>query len=114
MIRCYTYPDVVAVCGEPRFQDGELDTLLNPTLIVEVLSPSTEAYDRGRKFAHYRRLASLREYVLVAQDRILVERVTRRGDEWLLTDFRSVEDVLAIESVGVRIPLGEIYARVDL
>jgi Uma2 family endonuclease len=64
----YTYPDDVAVCGEARFEDSHMDTLLNPTVIVEVLSGSTEAYDRGEKFAHYRRLESLREYVLVAQD----------------------------------------------
>ncbi len=83
----YTYPDVVVVCGEPRFEDDELDTLLNPTVIVEVLSPSTEAADRGRKFASYRRLASLQEYVLVAQDRACVERYTRQGDEWLLTEL---------------------------
>jgi Uma2 family endonuclease len=62
----YAYPDVVVVCGEPRFEDEHLDTLLNPTVIVDVLSPSTEAYDRGEKFAQYRKLASLREYVLIA------------------------------------------------
>src|SRR5262245_46847116 len=59
----YTYPDIVAVCGEARFQDDGVDTLLNPTVIVEVLSDSTERYDRGRKFGHYRQLPSLREYV---------------------------------------------------
>jgi Uma2 family endonuclease len=62
----YTYPDIVAVCDERRFEDSEVDTLLNPNLIVEVLSPSTETYDRGKKFAHYRRLESLGEYVMVA------------------------------------------------
>src|SRR5206468_6291774 len=66
----YTYPDVVAVCGEPRFEDEQVDTLVNPAVIVEVLSPSTEAYDRGQKFAHYRKLESLTEYVLVAQNEV--------------------------------------------
>ena len=108
----YTYPDVVAVCGEPQFQDGELDTLLNPTVIVEVLSPSTEAYDRGLKFAHYRRLASLREYVLVAQDRVLVERYTRRGDEWLLTEWSRPDDILRLASIDCDVALREIYAKV--
>lgn len=75
----YTYPDVVVVCGEPEFQDREVDTLLNPTVIFEVLSESTEAYDRGVKFGHYRKIPSLREYVMVSQDRMLVERYTRRG-----------------------------------
>ncbi len=109
----YTYPDVVAVCGEPHFQDGEFDTLLNPTVIVEVLSRSTEADDRGNKFAHYRRLASLREYVLVAQDKVLVERYTRQGDEWLLTDLRSLENVLRLGSIGCDMALREVYAKVQ-
>jgi Uma2 family endonuclease len=75
----YSYPDVVVVCGERQFLDAHVDTLLNPTVLVEVLSPSTEADDRGRKFAHYQRLPSLREYVMVSQDRVLVERDTRLG-----------------------------------
>src|SRR5262249_32000266 len=77
----YTYPDVAVVGGERPFLDAEVDTLLNPNVLIEVLSPSTEAYDRGKKFAHYRRIPSLVEYVLVAQDRPLVERFTRRDDD---------------------------------
>src|SRR5579859_2266046 len=91
----YTYPDVVAVCGEARFLDDKSDTLLNPTMIVEVLSTSTESYDRGDKFWQYRHLASLREYVLVAQDKVLVERFTRQGDAWLLNEFDSLDDTLS-------------------
>jgi Uma2 family endonuclease len=109
----YTYPDVVAVCEEPHFLDGELDTLLNPTVIIEVLSPSTEAYDRGLKFAHYRRLASLREYVLVAQDRVLVERYTRQGEEWLLTEWGRPEDILRLASIDCDVALHEVYAKVQ-
>jgi Uma2 family endonuclease len=109
----YTYPDVVAVCGEARFLDAESDTLLNPTVIVEVLSTSTESYDRGGKFWHYRHLASLREYVLVAQDKVLVERFTRQGDEWLLTEFNSLDDTLRLASIGCEIRLREIYARIS-
>lgn len=108
----FAYPDVTVVCGEPRFLDKEVDTLLNPTVIVEVLSPSTEAYDRGRKFEHYRRLASLREYVLVAQDRVLVERYTRQGDNWLLTELSRLDGVLRLESIGCEIPLEAVYERV--
>jgi Uma2 family endonuclease len=110
----YTYPDVVVVCGEPRFEDDELDTLLNPTMIVEVLSPSTEADDRGHKFASYRRLTSLQEYVLVAQDRRSVERYTRQDDAWLLTDLNGPEDMLRLASIHVDIALSEIYAKVPL
>ncbi len=111
----FTYPDIVIACGEPRFLDAELDTLLNPVALVEVLSPSTEAYDRGKKFAHYRRIPSLVAYVLVAQDRPQVDRYTRRGDEWVLTGFEGLDAELALEFAGVpvRIPLREIYDRVQ-
>jgi len=110
----YTYPDVVAVCGEPRFQDDEVDTLLNPTMIVEVLSPTTETYDRGTKFLHYRRLPSMREYVLVSQDEVLVERFTRQGDDWLLTELNQIDDTLRLASIDCELPLREIYAKVRL
>jgi Uma2 family endonuclease len=110
----YTYPDVMAVCGEREYLDAEVDTLLNPTLIVEVLSSTTESYDRGRKFGHYRRLASLKEYVMVAQDEINVERYTRRGDDWVLSEFTSLDDILRLESINCEVPLREIYDRVEL
>ena len=109
----FTYPDVVAVCGEAQFLDDKVDTLLNPTMIVEVLSRSTESYDRGDKFMHYRRLESLREYVVVAQDKVLVERFTRQGDEWLLTEFRNLDETLRLASIDCAIPLREIYARIE-
>lgn len=110
--RSFSYPDVTVVCGEPRFLDAEVDTLLNPTVIVEVLSRSTESYDRGRKFGHYRTLHSLREYVLIAQEEVLVERYLRRGDEWLLTVLSDLDDVLRLESIGCEVPLRTIYERV--
>lgn len=111
----YTYPDVSIVCGEARFADAEVDTLLNPTVLIEVLSDSTEAYDRGRKFQQYQRLDSLREYVLVAQDRIGVERFARRDDGWLVTGVLTEPgDVLRLESIDCAVPLAEIYARVEL
>src|SRR5436190_10717366 len=81
----YTYPDVIVVCGEPQLLDGRNDTLLNPTLIVEVLSPSTEAYDRGRKFEHDRSLDSLQEYLLLSCERVSADLFTRQPDgRWLL------------------------------
>ncbi|MGI9183164.1 MAG: Uma2 family endonuclease [Longimicrobiaceae bacterium] len=109
----YTYPDVVALCGEPRFEDSHVDTLLNPTVIVEVLSPSTEAYDRGEKFAHYRRLETLSEYVLVAQDKMRVEHYRRDGEHWVLTEISDPEGVLSLLAVGCEIPLPEICERVE-
>ena len=108
----YTYPDVSVVCGEPRFQDREVDTLLNPTVIVEVLSPSTEAYDRGDKFRHYRRIDSLREFVLISQDRMMVERYTRQGNDWVLSDLTDPDQVLKLESIGCQIPLNRIFAKI--
>ena len=109
----YTYPDVIVVCGQPEFLDREVDTLLNPTVIFEVLSESTEAYDRGVKFGHYRRIPSLREYVLVSQDRMLVERYTRAGGELGSLGVRAARSgQLRLESIDCAIPLDRIYAKV--
>jgi Uma2 family endonuclease len=108
----YVYPDVVAFCGEGRFMDAAQDTLLNPALIVEVLSPRTEAYDRGEKFLHYRTIESLREYVLVAQDRPLVERFVRSGEFWTLSTADDLDAALELTSVECSIPLREIYENV--
>ena len=110
----YTYPDVVVACDSPRFEDAVLDTLLNPTLVVEVLSPSTEAYDRGPKFDQYRRISSLKEYVIVAQDRRWVARFTRRRDAWLLVEHAALSDVLQLSSIACRLSLAQIYERVVL
>lgn len=110
----YTYPDLVAVCGEPRFEDSNLDTLLNPVVIVEVLSESTEAYDRGEKFAHYRRLDSLREYVLVAQGKMRVEHYRREGEQWILTEISGEDGVLELPSIDCRVALRDAYEKVDV
>ena len=109
----YTYPDVVAVCDEPLFEDTSFDSLLNPTVLVEVLSPSTEAYDRGEKFAHYRQIDSLREYVLVSQDCVRVEHYLRQGEQWLLTEFSALDELLYLASIACELSLGEIYAKVQ-
>ncbi len=109
----YSYPDVVAVCGEIRFDDEQKDTLLNPTVLVEVLSSSTEAYDRGEKFAYYRRLESLQEYVLIAQDKVRVEHFVRQGDQWVLTEASNLDDTVHLASIGCRLALREIYDKVE-
>ena len=108
----YFYPDVVVVCEEPRFEDDVFDTLLNPIILVEVLSPSTEAYDRGEKFAHYRQLPSLQEYVLVSQDQIRVEHFRRQEKQWIFTDFQRSEEILPLISIQCELPLQEIYELV--
>ncbi|HYG79201.1 MAG TPA: Uma2 family endonuclease, partial [Pyrinomonadaceae bacterium] len=109
----YTYPDAIVVCGEPRFEDAHVDTLLNPTLIVEVLSESTAAYDRGQKFAHYRGIESLTEYVLVAQDECRVEHFAKQSDrQWLQTVVQSPEAEIELVSIQGALRLREIYDRV--
>jgi Uma2 family endonuclease len=109
----YTYPDVVIYCDKPQFEDDAFDTLLNPRAIVEVLSDSTEKYDRGAKFRHYRQIPSLQEYVLVAQDEALAERHVRQPDgSWLLTEFAGLDRVLEFATVPARVPLAEIYRDV--
>ena len=111
----YTYPDVVVVCGDPQFLDERRDILLNPSLLVEVLSPATEAYDRGKKFEHYRSIESLREYLLVASDRVHAELFTRQPDgRWLLTSANRLEDSLDLQSLGYRLALADLYASIDL
>lgn len=110
----YTYPDLVVVCGDPRFLDEQRDTLLNPTLVVEVLSPTTEAYDRGRKFEHYRSLESLKEYLLIASERIGAELFTRQpSGQWLLTAATRPEETIELPSVACRIGLADIYEKVE-
>jgi Uma2 family endonuclease len=109
----YAYPDVVVVCEEPRFVDGELDTLTNPLLIVEVLSDSTKNYDRGEKFERYRTIGTFREYLLIAQDRVHVEQYVRQEDgAWLLRETGRAEDVIEVRSVGCRLPVSEVYLKV--
>jgi len=109
----YTYPDVIVICGDPRFADDQRDTLVNPALIVEVLSPSTEAYDRGFKSAQYRMVESLEEYALVSQAEPRVEVFRRQaGAHWLLSEAIGLEAVCRFESLDCAVPLAEIYAKV--
>jgi Uma2 family endonuclease len=111
----YTYPDVVVACGEPNFEDNYFDTLLNPTLIVEVLSPSTASYDRTRKFGHYRKIESLAEYLLVAQDEYKIEQYVKQPDErWMLSDISSLDAKVELVSIRCTLNLADVYAKVEL
>jgi Uma2 family endonuclease len=102
------------ICGELQLDPQDANTALNPTLLVEVLSPSTEAYDRGAKFGHYRRIPSLREYVLVSQEEPRVERYLRNDDEtWTLTIANGLDQSIELSSLKVTLPLSEIFLRVD-
>lgn len=109
----YSYPDTVVVCGEPEFSDDEKDVLQNPTVLVEVLSRSTELYDRGDKFAAYRELESLQAYVLVSQLMPRVEAFKRQGDDWLFSEVSGLEKMLILEFIGCELKLAEVYEKVD-
>ena len=108
----YFYPDVVVFCGEPEVEDNVFDTLLNPILVIEVLSPSTEAYDKGEKFRHYQELVSLQEYILVSQDKVRVEHYRLAKTQWVQTKLHALEGVLSLASIGCELPLQDIYRRV--
>jgi Uma2 family endonuclease len=110
----YTYPDITVVCDPPLWRDNRRDTLLNPTLIVEVLSPSTENYDRTKKFRHYRTLASLKEYVLISQDEPRIERYLRQpNDEWLFTEIIGLDMVLELPSIQCSLALTDVYDKIN-
>jgi Uma2 family endonuclease len=109
----YTYPDIVVVCGKPEFEDPEVDTLLNPTVIIEILSPSTQSYDRRLKFHRYQLIPSFREYLLIAQDARRVDHYIRQPDDrWFPTTYTHPDDVITLPSLDCTLPLAEVYRRV--
>jgi Uma2 family endonuclease len=110
----YAYPDLAVVCGEPILHDDHGDVLLNPVVIFEVLSRSTEAYDRGEKFERYKTIETLTDYVLVSQDRPRLEHFSRRPDgTWSRTEVSGLEPSLGIASINCRVPLSEVYDRIE-
>jgi len=110
----YTYPDVVVVCGKAQFEDRRQDTLLNPTLIVEVLSPTSEVYDRGVKFGHYRALATLSDYLLISQSSPTIEHYVRQPDDrWLLSTYAGLDAVAPLAAIGCELCLADIYDKVE-
>jgi Uma2 family endonuclease len=112
--RMYTYPDLTVVCGRFMLADERQDILLNPTVIFELLSPSTEKYDRGIKLQSYRSIESLQDYILVAQDQIRIEQYTRgEANVWTFRDYQGAKENLVIASIQVSLPLSGIYDRVE-
>jgi len=110
----YTYPDVILLCDEPRFSDEQQDTLLNPALIIEVLSEAAKDYDRGGKFEQYRTIESFVEYLLIAQDRPHVEHYTRQPDvSWILHETNNPDDAIQLKSVPCAIRLSDIYNKIE-
>ena len=110
----YTYPDVIVVCGEREFDDEKSDTLLNPDVIIEVLSDSTESYDRGRKFWHYRKLKSLKEYVMISQNTLSMEKYAKdETHSWIFTETDDAHTMIFLESIGCELSLSEVYDKTE-
>ena len=109
----YTYPDITVTCGATQFAENQTDTIINPIVVIEVLSPSTKNYDRGQKFQFYRSIPTLKEYVVIEQDFPYIEYHFRQEKTWILTEIKSIEDTLSLQSIDIQIPLRDLYARVD-
>jgi Uma2 family endonuclease len=111
----YVYPDIVIYCGDAEFEDNEFDTLTNPMIIMEILSESTEAFDRGKKFAYYRKIPTLQEYILISQTEYHVEQYIRSDDsKWEYRSYEGAGQILKMESVQCELPLSEIYWDIKL
>jgi Uma2 family endonuclease len=109
------YPDVLVICGQPQFTDAVHDTVTNPIVIIEVLSASTERYDRGMKFQHYQTISTLQDYILIAQHQHRVEHFSRQGDaQWLLRTAIGLDAQVALPSIGCTLTLEDVYEKVDL
>ncbi len=109
----YVYPDIVIYCGEPEFEDMEFDTLINPVVIMEILSESTESYDRGKKFKIYQQISTLKEYILVSQYEYSVEQYIRTNDIWQYKLYDKEDQSVKIEAVNCELHLSEIYLNVE-
>jgi Uma2 family endonuclease len=109
----YTYADVIVSCGKESFEDAQVDVLLNPVLLIEVLSDSTEAYDRGAKFQHYQHIESFAEYLLISQNAIRVEQFVRQDSrKWLYSDYHDLQDVMQLESIDCELRLDDVYLKI--
>lgn len=113
--RTYVYPDAMVICGKTEFQTGRTDVVTNPLVIVEVLSPSTREHDRIEKFALYKQIESVREYILVNSERMVVSILRRQGDtgKWTIDVLNHPDDVLLFESLDIEIPLAKLYSKVE-
>ncbi|MBI5030455.1 MAG: Uma2 family endonuclease [Chloroflexi bacterium] len=109
----YTYPDVMVVCGKIEFAPNRNDTVMNPSVLVEVLSDSTQAYDRGEKFALYRKIVTLQEYIMIDQNKPSVEHYRREGHFWVLEALETMDAILTLPSIGCEIPLAVMYEKVE-
>jgi Uma2 family endonuclease len=115
MFHSYRYPDIVVVCGKPKYSDDKFDTITNPTVIIEVLSPSTENEDRGKKLREYRQIESLQEYLLISQDSPVIERYMRpkEGSDWLYSEIQGMESQIKLPSLEISLALADVYKKVE-
>ena len=109
----YFYPDIAVTCDSPHFEDDVFDTLINPQVVIEVLSDSTANHDRGEKFRRHRQLESLQEYILISQDQVHAEHYLRHGKQWVLSEFSAPENVLPLVSIEAELSLRQIYRFVE-
>ena len=110
----YTYPDAIIICGKPEFLDEEFDTLINPSVIFEILSPSTKNYDRGEKFKLYRDIDSLTEYILISSENVGVEIFRRQpNNNWLLSEYKTLDESFMIEKIGYEMKIADLYEGVE-
>ncbi|MHB0938752.1 MAG: Uma2 family endonuclease [Armatimonadota bacterium] len=110
----YTYPDVMVICGPTRNAERRNDTATNPSVLIEVLSPSTEDYDRGKKFQHYRTVETLREYIVISQDSPRVEQYIRQDENrWLLQEFKQIDNIVTLTSIDCSLSLTAVYENVS-
>ncbi|MFT3680635.1 MAG: Uma2 family endonuclease [Ferruginibacter sp.] len=110
----FTYPDLTIVCGKPELLDEHFDTLLNPAAIIEVLSPSTESYDRGNKFFTYQQIPSLKEYILIDSNAVQVQTIIKKDDGlWKFENSSDINTALTLDTIGLQIPLADIYDQVS-
>jgi Uma2 family endonuclease len=110
----YTYPDLVVACKNPQFVRTPLDTLINPTLIIEIMSPTTETYDRGNKFKRCRQIASLQEYIIIPQNELSLEQHIRQNENtWLWTEHRGADTIVTFSSIDCQVRLGDIFEQVN-
>jgi Uma2 family endonuclease len=111
----YAYPDVVVVCGEPQFVDGEFDTLLNPSVVIEILSKSTRFRDKTEKLTTYQKMESVQECLIIEQDLLRIEHyIKQTPKQWLLRIYEELDEIIILESIGCEIPLSEIYAQINI
>ena len=111
----YTYPDILVICGKPEFEDNQFDTILNPTLIIEILSPSTASYDKGTKFELYRQIPALKEYITIDSTKIHIEQFVKNDNNtWTLQEFKNLSDSFAIVCIKMPLTVSEWYDGVEL